>query len=99
MPGAGFGAAFGPVILISLYWQRMTKNAALWGMLAGAAVVIIWISVPFSIGGQRLSSWLYEIVPGFIVSSAVIYLLSISSNDKDSESATLFARGHKAMGK
>ncbi|GAA3317208.1 hypothetical protein GCM10020331_015280 [Ectobacillus funiculus] len=43
---AGFGASFGPVILLSLYWKRMNRWGALAGMLAGAITVIIWTSVP-----------------------------------------------------
>src|SRR3546814_4047628 len=41
---AGFGAAFGPVILLALMWPRMTRGGALAGMLSGAAVVILWIA-------------------------------------------------------
>ncbi len=39
---AGFGAAFGPVVLISVMWSRMTRNGALAGMLVGAVTVIVW---------------------------------------------------------
>src|SRR3546814_1335046 len=39
---AGFGAAFGPVVLISLLWKRMTRNGALVGMLVGAVTVVVW---------------------------------------------------------
>ncbi|MDN6090020.1 MAG: sodium/proline symporter PutP, partial [Enterobacterales bacterium] len=55
---AGFGAAFGPVVLISVMWSRMTRNGALVGMIIGAATVIIW----------KQYGWfnLYEIIPGFI---------------------------------
>ncbi|MCA0989273.1 sodium/proline symporter PutP [Alkalihalobacillus algicola] len=58
---AGFGAAFGPVIILSLFWKRMTRNGALAGILVGAFTVIIW---------KQLSGGLfdlYEIVPGFIL--------------------------------
>lgn len=66
---AGFGAAFGPVILISLMWSRMTRNAALAGMLVGAVTVIIWDHY----------NWfaLYEIVPGFILASLTIFVVSL----------------------
>lgn len=58
---AGFGAAFGPVIILSLYWKKMTWVGALAGMLVGAATVIIWNNTdPFGWG-------LYEIVPGFVL--------------------------------
>lgn len=68
---AGFGAAFGPVILLSLHWKRMTADAALAGMVSGAATVLIWLYAPFTIGGLAPSDVIYEIVPGFIVSSLV----------------------------
>lgn len=55
---AGFGAAFGPVVLLSLIWRRMTRNGALAGMIVGAATVLIW----------KQYAWLdlYEIIPGFL---------------------------------
>ena len=39
---AGFGAAFGPVIILSLFWKRMTRNGALSGIIVGALTVVIW---------------------------------------------------------
>jgi SSS family solute:Na+ symporter/sodium/proline symporter len=76
---AGFGAAFGPVVIGCLYWKGMTRNGALAGIISGAVTVLIWIYAPFTIDGQSLSSWMYEIVPGFIVCSLAIYLVSKSS--------------------
>jgi solute:Na+ symporter, SSS family len=67
---AGFGAAFGPVILLSLTWQRMTLAGALAGMISGAAVVIIWIMLGYS-------KAMYEIVPGFAAAMAAIYIVSM----------------------
>ena len=43
---AGFGAAFGPVVLCSLYWSRMTRQGALAGMIVGAATVLFWVYAP-----------------------------------------------------
>jgi sodium/proline symporter len=68
---AGFGASFGPVILLSLYWKRMTKWGALAGMVAGAATVIIWTQFP------SLSKALYEMVPGFAASLVAIIVVSL----------------------
>ncbi|MFV0624510.1 sodium/proline symporter PutP [Sphingomonas sp. ac-8] len=68
---AGFGAAFGPVILLSLHWRRMTAEAALAGIVVGAATVLIWLYAPFAIGGEAPSSVLYEMVPGFLASGLV----------------------------
>ena len=42
---AGFGASFGPIILLSLYWRKLTTKGALWGMIAGAITVMIWGNV------------------------------------------------------
>jgi sodium/proline symporter len=74
---AGFGASFGPVILLSLYWKRMNKWGALAGMVAGAVTVIIWTRFP------ALSKELYEMVPGFIVSLAAIVIVSLLTKKPD----------------
>ncbi|GKX54342.1 sodium:proline symporter [Leminorella grimontii] len=65
---AGFGAAFGPVILLSVLWRGMTRNGALAGMLVGAATVLIW----------KQFGWfnLYEIIPGFLFGAIAIVVFS-----------------------
>lgn len=73
---AGFGAAFGPLVLFSLYWKRMTLQGAIAGMVSGALTVLIWVYAGISINGTALSSIVYEIVPGFIVSCCMIVLVS-----------------------
>ena len=86
---AGFGAAFGPVIIGSLYWKGMTRNGALAGIISGAVTVLIWIYAPFTIDGQSLSSLMYEIVPGFIVCSIAIFIVSkLSAKVEESISTT-----------
>lgn len=65
---AGFGSAFGPVILLSLYWKGLSREGALAGMVTGAATVLFWLYAPISIGGQSLPQIIYEMVPGFILS-------------------------------
>lgn len=67
---AGFGASFGPIILLSLYWRKLTEKGALWGMSAGAITVMIWGNI------EALTGTLYEIVPGFIICLVVAYLVS-----------------------
>ncbi|MDK4545681.1 sodium/proline symporter PutP [Kingella kingae] len=68
---AGFGAAFGPVVIFSLFWKRMTAAGALAGMVAGAAVVVAWKPLT--------GSSLYEIVPGFIACAIAIVVGSLLS--------------------
>lgn len=69
---AGFGAAFGPIILLSLYWRKMTNWGAILGMIAGAATVVIWSNV-------GLSDVMYEIVPGFIINLIVSVAVSMAT--------------------
>lgn len=69
---AGFGAAFGPVVLLSLYWKRMTKWGALAGMLSGTITVIVWELIPLPFFQE-----VYEIIPGFIVCAAAIVVTSL----------------------
>lgn len=66
---AGFGAAFGPLIIFSVFWHRMTRNGALAGMLIGALTVLLWIEY----------SWfnLYSLIPGFVFASVAIIVVSL----------------------
>ena len=72
---AGFGAAFGPLIILALTWKRMTGAGAVAGLVVGAVVVIVWIAA-------GLSSTLYEIVPGFVASWIAIVLVSLNTPDR-----------------
>lgn len=65
---AGFGAAFGPAVIFSLFWRRMTKYGALAGMVVGGLTVILW---------EYTGSALYEIVPGFLLASIAIVVVSL----------------------
>ncbi|MBW9264602.1 MAG: sodium/proline symporter PutP [Candidatus Thiodiazotropha sp. (ex. Lucinisca nassula)] len=67
---AGFGAAFGPAVLLSLYWKGMNRWGALAGILSGGLTVVLWKPLQ---GGLFD---LYEIVPGFLISLAMIVLVS-----------------------
>lgn len=73
---AGFGAAFGPVILISLYWRKMTMPGALAGMVVGALTVLFWVFTPLQIEGQQLNDFLYAMVPGVALATLAIVLVS-----------------------
>jgi len=68
---AGFGAAFGPVILLSLKWRRMSAGGAIAGMLTGALTVVLWSNV----SGGLFD--LYEILPGFVLAVLAIVIGSI----------------------
>lgn len=80
---AGFGAAFGPVMLFALYSRNLTEKAAIAGVVSGALTVLFWIYAPVLAQGETLSSVLYEIVPGFMVSSVVIWLVGIFHRQED----------------
>lgn len=76
----GFGAAFGPTIIMSLFWKRMTKAGAFAGILVGGVTVFIW--------GKFLKGGLfdvYEIVPGFILSLIAIVAASLLSKPPSEE--------------
>ncbi|WHY62176.1 sodium/proline symporter PutP [Cytobacillus firmus] len=68
---AGFGAAFGPVIILSLFWKRMTRNGALAGIIVGAVTVIVWAQLT---GGLFD---LYELAPGFLFAALAIIVVSL----------------------
>ncbi len=68
---AGFGATFGPVIILSLFWVRMTANGAIAGIFTGGVSVLIWKNLSGGIFE------LYEIVPGFIFSAIAVFVVSM----------------------
>ncbi|WP_026885415.1 sodium/proline symporter PutP [Clostridium beijerinckii] len=80
---AGFGSSFGPVLLLSLYWKRMTKWGALSGMIVGGLTVILWIVL-------GLSSFLYEMIPGFSLSLLSVIIVSLLTKKPDSEVSNQF---------
>jgi len=74
---AGFGAAFGPILLLSLFWKRLSAWGTLSGMLVGALTVIVWKNVS---GGLFE---LYEIIPGIVFNIATCVLVSIVKPDDE----------------
>ncbi|WP_257350703.1 sodium/proline symporter PutP [Pseudalkalibacillus decolorationis] len=72
---AGFGAALGPAMLLSLYWKRTTRTGVLWGMIVGAVTVFVW--------KNYIGLGLYEIIPGFVLSLLTIYVVSILKKEPD----------------
>ena len=75
---AGFGAAFGPLIVLALTWRRMTGTGAVSGLVVGALTVIAWIALGWDasfMGGPGI----YEIIPGFAAAWAAIYFVSLAT--------------------
>lgn len=78
---AGFGAAFGPALIFSLYWHSMTRLGALAGIVVGGVTVVVWGNISGGIFD------LYEIVPGFLLASISIVLVSKITTDDAQVSA------------
>jgi sodium/proline symporter len=82
----GFGATFGPIVLLSLFWRRMTRNGAVAGLLAGGITVIVW----YNLSGGIFD--LYEIVPGFILGLIAIVVFSLLDKEPAAELTEVFDR-------
>ena len=76
---AGFGGAFGPLVILSLYWKRVTKAGALAGMITGAVIVGVWGNI------SVLSDTLYEIVPAFVLNLIITMVVSNMTYKQDLE--------------
>lgn len=79
---AGFGAAFGPLIILSLMWPRTNGAGAIAGLVVGAVTVMIWISLGWNssfMGGPGV----YEIIPGFLAAFVAIVVVSLATRDAD----------------
>ncbi|HKK13560.1 MAG TPA: sodium/proline symporter PutP [Gammaproteobacteria bacterium] len=87
---AGFGAAFGPTVLLALFWRRMTRNGALAGIVVGGLTVIVWKQLQ---GGLFD---LYEIIPGFVFSTLGIVIASLLDRPPEQEITALFDTVGKA---
>jgi sodium/proline symporter len=80
-----FGAAFGPVILLSLFWKRFTLAGAIAGIVAGALVDVLWLAFLSGTG-------LYEIIPGFIAGTIAAVTVTLCSKKPSAEVEALFAK-------
>ncbi|WP_162047771.1 sodium/proline symporter PutP [Vibrio taketomensis] len=76
---AGFGAAFGPAMVLSLYWAGMNRNGALAGIIVGGVTIVVW--------KQLTGGWfdMYEIVPGIIFSTIAIVVVSMVTGGPNQE--------------
>jgi len=88
----GFGAAFGPVVIMSLYSKRTTWISALAGMVAGTVVMLVW----YFLG---LNRYMYEILPGFIVNFVVIFVVNLFVKQEDEDILKSFddVKAYKAV--
>ena len=86
---AGFGAAFGPVVLFALFWRRTNKWGALCGMISGGAMVFVW---KFLIRTSFAGTWLdiYELLPAFLVACIVIIAVSLLTKKPSDEVTAVF---------
>ncbi|MCX4025276.1 sodium/proline symporter PutP [Endozoicomonas sp. SM1973] len=79
---AGFGAAFGPTLILALFWKRMNWQGALAGIVVGGVTVVVWKQLSgdvFELFG------LYEIVPGFILATIAIVVTSLATKEPEEE--------------
>ncbi|MDO4241431.1 MAG: sodium/proline symporter PutP [Microbacteriaceae bacterium] len=81
---AGFGAAFGPIVLLSLFWRKLTAAGAIAGILAGTVTVFVWGNI------SELHKAMYEIVPGFIINLIVAVVISLATYKPNAEIETEF---------
>ncbi|MDU0478342.1 sodium/proline symporter PutP [Staphylococcus chromogenes] len=85
---AGFGSAFGPIMLASLYWKRLNAPGAIAGMVTGAVVSFAW-------GMSPLSDVIYEMVPGFTLAAFAMVVVSLMTKAPDPHTAELFDQSVK----
>ena len=84
---AGFGAAFGPVVLFALFWKRANKWGALAGMAAGGIMVFVWKYLIAPMGG----AWsIYELLPAFLVNCVVLVVVSLLTPAPEKEITDVF---------
>ena len=88
---AGFGAAFGPTVVMSLFWRRTNLTGAVAGIVSGGLTVIIWDYIPL-VAGQTLGSYtgLYSLAVGFAVSLAMIIIFSLATKAPSKEITDVF---------
>ncbi len=79
---AGFGATFGPLVILALYWRGMTAKGAIAGLVLGGVTVVAWHQIPASVAPIF---GLYEIVPGFLICLVASVVVSLCDKNKDAE--------------
>ena len=94
---AGFGATFGPIILLSLFWKGTTRNGAIAGLISGGVTVILWhnasaILTKFNVAKVPSIFSVYEILPGFVICLIFTVIFSLLQKEKDPEMLAEFDR-------
>ncbi|MGB4666611.1 MAG: sodium:proline symporter, partial [bacterium] len=79
---AGFGATFGPIVLFSLFWKRVTRAGAIAGMVTGGSMVFIWKLLVRPLGG---AFDIYELLPAFLLSCIAIVITSYLTPEEGKE--------------
>ena len=79
---AGFGASFGPIMLLALFWKRANRYGAIAGMIGGGVMIFIWKFIIKPIGGVF---GIYELLPGFIFALVICVVVSLLTPAPDKE--------------
>lgn len=82
---AGFGSSFGPVVLLSIFWKRLTYKGALAGVVGGALVDVIWLAT-----GLSASTGIYELIPGFAVGLLCAIVVTLIDKKPSDEAVAVF---------
>ncbi len=90
---AGFGATFGPLVLLALYWRKTTAKGAIAGLITGFIAVVLWHNVP---GSVHPIFALYEIIPGFVICLLFTVVVSLLDKTQDEKMLETFD-AYKAM--
>ena len=83
---AGFGSAFGPVVILSLFWRRFTYKGALAGVIAGALTDVLWYIF------LSASTGIYELIPGFAVGMIAAVVVTLLDKAPSAEITAVFDR-------
>ena len=90
---AGFGSAFGPVVLLSLFWKRMTSSGAMAGMLTGAIIVFGWKEI---LPENSALASVYEMIPAFSLATIAVIVVSLLSPKPERHILDTFEQADKA---
>lgn len=82
----GFGSAFGPVVILSLFWRRLTYKGAIAGVVCGAFVDVMWMYC------LTASTGIYELFPGFVIGLIVTVIVSLIDKKPDAATTDIFDR-------